>query len=233
MRDEPLDFLPMIFLLGVVVSICFGLIMPIYKDSRELVYNEVYDKTLARAEGEKYYDDIGEPFWTFQEAVLTLADQEYFMPSPRVIKIGNKAYKIQDESSLSDEAYSGPTDTYLPDTRGTLEAIFEQMRTTCNNINSVNGSINGLSGKAYKLKYTTRLTTGTVEGKTDDCYILCVVAKDRNGKYKYLEVRADGTINTEGKPAAVAKHDITTSAIQALITSNVTYQNTEYFILYE
>ena len=227
MKDEPIDFLPLILLLGVIISISFNFIMPLYKSSRELVYQEVYDKTVSKANGVIEYTKSTQdaPYWSFQEAVLTIAGQGYFMPSPRVLKIGNKAFKIQEDDNAA--AYSGPTTDFTPDTRGALSQVHSAMVTVGNAINSVSLT----SGKAFKLRYSMRFSTGTVEGRSDDCYTLCVVAKDEYGNFVFLEVKGDGTLDTQGKLAALVKCDITTDEIMQL-KGNPAYANVDYFILY-
>ena len=52
MHDSALDFITFIIVLGIVVAISFNLVIPIVKDSQQLVHQEQYDKTIQKAQGD-------------------------------------------------------------------------------------------------------------------------------------------------------------------------------------
>lgn len=195
MKDEALDFLPMILLLGLVVSISFRLIMPIYRESQELVYTERYDKTLQKIEGEQYYSNNStDPNLTYEEAILEIGSQSYFMPAPRVIDVGGKVFAIQPNSTSianPEEAYTATaTDEYIPGNRASLAMIKDAMYKWCTDYTARYGK------DGFKLKFAVRFTTSNIEGESDDCYSLYIVAIDKKGDQFYLRCKDNGYVET-------------------------------------
>lgn len=194
MKDEALDFLPMILLLGLVVSISFNLIMPIYKTSVELQYSESYDKTFAKVEGEQHkYDNSVLNGLTYEEMVLHLAAQTYFMPNPRVLDVGGEVFAIQPGAvTVTDPnaAYTAtPTDEYVPNNRATLENVRVALNDWCTRYTTRYGK------DGHNLVFAIRFTTGTIEGPTDDCYALYVKVVDGVGNEYWSKCLANGYID--------------------------------------
>lgn len=195
MKDEALDFLPMILLLGLVVSISFRLIMPIYRESQELVYKEQYDKTLQMVVGEQHYSNNStDPSLTYEEAILEIGSQSYFMPAPRVIDVGGKVFAIQPKATDiadPDSAYEATaTEDYIPGNRASLSMVKNAMYNWCNAYTA------RYSKDGFKLKFSVRFTTGDVEGASDDCYSLFIVAIDKAGNQFYLRCKENGYVET-------------------------------------
>lgn len=195
MKDEALDFIPMIVLLGLVISICFGLILPIYRESRELIYTESYDKVLGKVQGESRYrsGDNTINHLSYEEAILTLGGQSYFMPNPRIIDIGGKVYQVQASAiSMADPGtkYDGPTNEYIPGNRNTLKSIKDTLNNWCTEFSNKYGQ-NG-----FKLHFTIRFTAGVNEGESDDCYALYVIGLDEYRQEVYLKCLNNGYIES-------------------------------------
>ena len=202
MKDEGLDFLPMVLLLALVVFISFKLVMPIYYDSRQLEYSESYDKTVAKIEGEQHINNNSfDADYTYEELILTLANQTYFMPSPRVLDVFGYAYQIQMQATevvQPNESYTATAVVdYVPGNKSTLLDIKAKVYEWCNKFTDRYGK-NG-----FKLHFVIRLSRGTVEGASDDCYKIYVVAIYNDGTKEYLECFSNGTIGTVPEGAVV------------------------------
>lgn len=196
MKDEPLDIIPMIILLGIVVAISMNIMIPLYRGARELRYSERYDKAMTPIEGEMYNNstEVGEGY-NFTEMVLLLAKQTYFMPQPRVMDIGGSVVEIQPEAESMqnpNESYTEkPTEDYIPDSTGTAERVRQLLYNWC-------VSYTAKSGKdGFKLKFNMVFTVGDREGGSDDCYMLCVAARQEDGKTVYLKCLPNGEIETK------------------------------------
>lgn len=100
MQDSALDFMVFIIVLGVVVSIGFNLMVPMLKDSRNLYYQENYDKTVGELRGDRAALDY-DRCMSRDEIILTVMGQTYFMPKPGTIDIGGVKIEVANNIAFS------------------------------------------------------------------------------------------------------------------------------------
>lgn len=228
MKDEAFDFLPMIILLGIIIPICFGLSMNSYKYSREALYNERYDKTASQATGEVYYSNNSVyDNYSYEDAILAVSYQTYFMPSPRIIKIGDTAFSIQKDTpvnALPVEPYPYPVKEFIPQSRATLDDVAKAMNNWCDAYNNNNGLNTESTGSAYNLRFAIRFTVAELEKEADDCYSLYVVVYDSDGKKEYKRCLDGGNLDI---PASASVKYITIGAEG--VSWNLT-PGTDYYI---
>lgn len=109
MHDVALDFVVMILILGVVVATGFNLIIPVIKTIDNICYNETYDKTVGKLEGDKYIDTFDGCIGS-NDVILLAMGQTYFMPSPGILDIGGNIIEISDNISFSPNSLGVGTD---------------------------------------------------------------------------------------------------------------------------
>ena len=111
MHDSALDFI--IFIIIFVVASVFSVnaIIPLTKESKELVYDEQYDKTVQKLQGEKV-EIIGDGSMSIEEITLQIMGQSYFMPAPRKIRIGTDEYDIVVDKGFTPTSKSFGTPVY-------------------------------------------------------------------------------------------------------------------------
>ncbi|MBR1453188.1 MAG: hypothetical protein IJ593_00865 [Lachnospiraceae bacterium] len=204
MKDEAFDFLPLLLLLGITISLCFNLLMPNYYKSRDINQSEVYDKTAARIEGVQYYNNSildSSPDLTYEEAILTMGSQNYFMPEPRLIKIAGESFSVQTETvDFQDENVSyiyTNADVYIPNDRSTYREIKNAVYKWCNDFTSKSGR------SGFKLHFAIKYSIEKPTLQSDNCYSLCVVAYDAYGNRVYLGCEKDGYLSYKGKNIAI------------------------------
>lgn len=218
MKDEPLDFLPILVLLAIVIPICLGLGMKTYKNSVELVRNENYDKTVKQKVGEQYYSNNDTPSdMSYTEAVLTAVNQNYFMPIPRVIDAGTTVFQIQSESTELVNPGGSYSATefydYIPGGAGTRNKVHDSMLTWCETYDKEHKDILGSSRTSFAFSYNYRFTTGTEEGVSDDKYVLCIAAYDSDGNKMYLDCTYDKDASGSDKKTNIKGLDLPSSYI--------------------
>lgn len=182
MKDEPIDIIPFIILLGLVVSLSLGITMPMYRKALSIETDEVYDKTVADQTGAMYEKNNSSilPGYSYAEMVLYIANQSYFMPVPRVIDIGGEVVSIQAEAEEMKDPNASYTvkesEDYIPENYATLYRCQNMLNKWCSAYTTLHHS------DGHKLRFTIRFTTGDIENQSDDCYSLYVIGRDTTDK---------------------------------------------------
>lgn len=181
MRDEALDLVTMVLALAVTVGICLNLVTPLVKKAQEVSTEQIYNKTTQVKESTQ--DNAYLPYtlstsattdkdefngaFTYQEIILMLCNQNYFMPNPRVLDIGGKTFNIQSgEVGVADPTTGGTVaadSEYTPKSSGTYSEIKQAVDTWC----ALYGS------RDYYFKMI--LNVGDEEGTSDDVFALHVL----------------------------------------------------------
>lgn len=200
MKDEPLDIIPFILLLGIVIAISMNIMIPLYRDASMLKYDVNYDKTVSAIEGEMYYNnsEVSEGF-DYHEMVLLLGRQTYFMPMPRAIDIGGTVVAIQPDTTdvvKPGEGYTEPdAEMYIPDNSNTSALVRQKLYDWCTAFTAKTGK-NG-----FDLLFDIKFTTNEKEEASDDCYTVCVVAKDSEyGNLLKLRCLPGGNLESTNSP---------------------------------
>lgn len=197
MRDEPLDLIPLVVLLGIVVSISMGIMIPMYREAQQLKYEVSYDKVVTAVEGQTDDNEIADGY-SYTEMVLLISKQTYFMPQPRVIDIGGSVMAIQPEvtdvvNPGESYDYTGATTAFTPENVATASLVKSYLSNWCKAYSTKYPGTDG-----YKLCFDLRYTTGDEDGPQDDCYALYVLAKDKkSGDIFRLKCLANGLIETK------------------------------------
>ena len=204
MKDEATDIIILIILIGATIAIAFNTLVPTYRAARELQYDVVYDKSVKSLNGAYYGEDMNiDEGKTYEEMILTLGTQSYFMPTPRVLDICGNGYSIQSQAKAAGntsldkyadvgQAVEEITDDYIPNTETTLDDVKQALYTWGVNFRDKEDSSKIGIGYATKLKYSLRFTVGDSEELTDDCYSVYILAKDSIGKTHYFRCTAGG-----------------------------------------
>lgn len=95
MTEGILDVLVGVIVLGIVVSIAFGSVIPLVETSYSDKVSQMYDKTVSKTFGEDVsqlndYDGYMDKL----EAVLVTQVLDYGMPEPKVIKVRSTTVNI-------------------------------------------------------------------------------------------------------------------------------------------
>lgn len=223
MKDEPLDIIPMIVLLGLVVAISMSLIIPMYRDAQMLKYDVLYDKSVTSIEGgSEDIINIKDGF-TAAEVSLMVGGQSYFMPHPRIVDVCGTKLEIQPDAQSVDKVFDpnagnavDPDAPVGPDEGGAGDPdpgpdpgaggthgeeftpkTYETYVRVRNLINEWYIAYKAASSdaNASNLKFDIRFTTGDLETDDDDCYAVCVLGKDEFGKIRYLKCKSGGLID--------------------------------------
>ena len=198
MKDEALDFLPMLLLLGLTIFISFGLILPIYYTSRTMAYESTSDKTLKYMQGEQHIQNNNfDVDYNYPELIVALGSQTYFMPHPRVLDICGTVLEIEADSTTivqPNEKYTATvTADYIPGNLSTMQEIKNIVYNWCA---AASGKYSGFD--PFKLHFAIRFTTGSAEGASDDCYAVFVVALNDDGTKEYYRCKSGGIIDFRG-----------------------------------
>lgn len=95
MVEGALDLLIMIFVLAACLSVCMGLMVPIVKDSKQLVYDEIYNKSVDKLAGDRILPS-SEFCVPASKITLCSMGQKSFMPEPRQISIAGTYIDVGD-----------------------------------------------------------------------------------------------------------------------------------------
>lgn len=195
MKDEATDVIPFILLLGVVLSLCMNIILPMYKESKILKYDEIYDKTLTKVEGEQYeYNNSYFPGFSYSEIILVASSQTYFMPTPRVVRLGDSIFAIQAKVVQVNQP-NAPTipnsQNYIPDNLDTANIIKNAIYKWCLDYSTRYGS------DGFKLRFQLRFTPAETESTDDDCYSLYVIGNTDANDLIYLRCLSDGEVEVK------------------------------------
>ena len=111
MLDGVLDFLVMVLVLGLVTGTSMNLTIPIVDEVNQLAYDEIYDKTAPNIQGDNYVYE-GDGCLTYEELILTIMNQTYFMPKPRMLDVCGEVLAVKpdqpDDSGVIDEGGEPP-----------------------------------------------------------------------------------------------------------------------------
>lgn len=117
MLDGILDFLVMVLVLGIVTGTSLNMTIPIVNETKQIRYDEIYDKTATSIGGEQANEYDGDGCMSYDEIILTVMSQSYFMPKPRLIDICGEVLAIKAEQP--DEVDPGETPSF--DISSTIE----------------------------------------------------------------------------------------------------------------
>lgn len=193
MKDETFDLIPLVILLGILVSLSMKLMVPLYRDSQNLKYDVRYDKTVTASDNYLYdtTSSVGIGY-SYEELILMLGKQSYFMPSPRKIDLCGKLIGIKADTvdkknldNLSDDLDI----MYVPDDIQTTIDIKQILQDWCNKYTQNYGE-NG-----FNLQFEVRFTTGNTEDDEDDCYAVYILGKNSLGEIKRLKCLDGGKVD--------------------------------------
>lgn len=184
MHDSALDFVTFIIVLGIVVAISLNLVIPIVKDSQQLVYQEQYDKTIEKIQG-----DMAEPqtdgSYSIEETVLQIMGQSYFMPEPRIISIAGTEIEVRENVGFTPLSKPIGNNAYLAIenwAKAFVEEFGDNDLTKFNNKIFNKGlkaeSLPGIKDMRFRIKFDYGDLDETSGGKpadTDDTYALYVI----------------------------------------------------------
>lgn len=191
MKDEGLDFIPMILLLGLSIFVALNCIFPIWRESRE-AYAETYDKSLGKIQGVQYMpNNSTDSHLSYEDLIVTLATQSGFLPYPPVLDVCGDKYIVQHTDET--DSLVGAIE-YTPDNRDTVESIKQSIHNwsnACSNYYTLSGSqING-----FKLHFKVKYTPGTLEETSDDCYSVFCIGINSEGVEEYFRCLPGGKID--------------------------------------
>lgn len=196
MVDGILDFLAMVLLLGIVTYTSMGLTVPIIKEAQQLRYDEMYDKAATHLAGEQANEYTGDGCMSYDEIILTVMNQSFFMPKPRLIDICGETLSIQAEQPEEKD----PTAPPIFDTDGTVEFIPDSVDIG----NWVRNKIDywykasEFYGKldANNLRFCIEYTLGGTEQESDNMYALFILHQAEGEEEPTLHrCLADGKIS--------------------------------------
>lgn len=154
MQEPALDFIIFVVILGLVVTLSFGLIIPLVNESNNLVYSVKYDKTVEKAQGELINSD-NDDCLTLEEIVLQVMGQSYFMPEPRKINLA--------VANAGDEIKILAAEGFSPDSKAIAIRAHKQITNWANSFAS-KGKCNLDSRLAM---YGKQFTGGSIPSKAD------------------------------------------------------------------
>lgn len=111
MDNSAVDFIVLIVLLGVIIAVCINLSVPMLKESKELMYQENYDKTVTALKSERFEDGY-DGCMSVQEVVICILSQNFFMPNPRIIDIAGQQIKVFNTAGYSPYALDVGNEAY-------------------------------------------------------------------------------------------------------------------------
>ena len=245
MKDEALDFLPLIIVLGLVIPICFGLVIPIYNSSREAYFSEVYDKSMKKVEGYEYIlNNSNSPDFTYTEMIMLLGTQNDYLAKPKVMEVGRKVFEVQGqvESTDGEIEYTGATTAYLTGNVQMLDDASSAMSSLCSTLNSKINEIrmysSGAAGStgisATRALYNIIYYPGTKEGTSDDTFVVCLAGLDSMGNKIYFPCHKSGSSIVIDKVSSTAS-----SKLMMIQNSEAEYIKSkpvagiEYYVLYK
>lgn len=194
MKDEAFDIIPLIVLLGILVSLSMGIMIPLYRDSQTLKYDVKYDKTVTASDG-YLYDNTSEVEigYSYEEIILMLGKQSYMMPSPRRIDVCGSMMGIEADTADGADPTTGVAADldvfYVPDDMATILRIKQIMQDWCTKYTQIYGE-NG-----FNLQFEVRFTTGDTEDESDDCYAVFILAKNNLNEIIRLKCLENGYID--------------------------------------
>ena len=179
MIDGVLDLVLMIFVLGIVISTMFGLVTPLVRQTNELKYDEIYDKTAAELNGLNANEYKGDGCMSYDELILTIMRQTYFMPKPRMIDVCGKILGIKEENVSADGSTTIKADQVFEPNSVDIGAWVVSTLDEWHKSSPI-------SGVDFRdLRFTILYDLGDTEEEIDDMYALFVLW---NGKlYKCLK----------------------------------------------
>ena len=176
MVDGILDFLVMILVLGLVVGASLYMTLPLVDETKQMVYEEIYDKTADMVKGEQAneYEDDG--YMSYDEIILTVMGQSYFMPKPRAIDICGQVLAIKAEQPVEKDPTVPPSfdfDDAIEFTPNSSD-IGNFVRNTINSWYQLSDAKKlGISIK--DLRFSLEYTVGDTEQESDNMYALFVL----------------------------------------------------------
>lgn len=102
MVEGALDFVIMVFVVAACLSVCMGLMVPMVKESKQLVYDEIYNKSVDRLDGDRV---LTNPEVCVPAGKISLCGmgQKSFMPEPRKIGIAGEMIDVGDTGATGDD----------------------------------------------------------------------------------------------------------------------------------
>lgn len=174
MVDGILDFLVMILVLGIVTGTSLNLTIPIVNETSQIRYDEIYDKTAQSIGGEQANEYNGDGCMSYDEIILTIMGQSYFMPKPRMIDVCGEVLAIKAEQPEEVDL----TDTPSFDIKDAVE--FTPNSADIGNWvrNKLDSWYNASELKGIPindLRFCVQYDLGDTEQKSDDMYAVFVL----------------------------------------------------------
>ncbi len=189
MHDSALDFLVFVLALGISIAIGFNLVVPILKQSNELYYSEIYDKTADKLEGDQAMN-TDDGCMTRDEIALSAMGQTYFMPEPGHLTVAGTDIVVANNLAFS------PNSTN----------IGSQVLTALNNwhsafINSSTASkFTGIPTVVTSARFRIEFDMNNADNKTDDSYSVYILLKRNTAgaKYELYKCISGGKVQDKG-----------------------------------
>lgn len=166
MHDSALDFLTFVLVLSVVTILSFNITLPVVKESRELYYSEIQDKTIGRTDGELVRTDE-EEYMTKNEVMLQMIGQNQFMPAPGKIIICGEEVQVTNNLAFS------------PNSAGlgaTVSSLIDNWFTQFYN-SSLKNKFEGVPSNPNEAKFKLMFDMNNPDIKDDDTYSLYIKLK--------------------------------------------------------
>lgn len=176
MVDGILDLLIMILILGTVVSASLGMTLPLVDETKQMVYEEIYDKTADIIDGDQSNEYNGDGCMSYDEVILTVMGQSYFMPKPRVIDICGQVLAI--EAEQPEEKDPGTPPSFDIEDAIEFTPNSTQVGVTVRNLidswyQKSEAKNRGISIK--ELRFSIEYTLGETEQESDNMYALFIL----------------------------------------------------------
>lgn len=198
-RDEAWDIILMVLVLGIVIPITLGLILPMMAETKELVYDEIMSKSAVGMQGEQFRThDTFDGGYTYEQAIALLSKQSYFMPEPRILNIGGQYLSVAADTvnpnipasaEQPGSKYEDDATLYVPNNLNTMIVVQKYLSTWCQQYSARYGE-NG-----YKLKFICQYDVAEDEGEADDRYSVFVLGY-ADGKPQRFLCEPNGIIKT-------------------------------------
>ena len=187
MQDSALDFLIMVIILGVVLLIGFGVTVPLVEKSKQLQYQQTYDKTVGELNGDKapeQYDGC----LSCNEIALQTMGQTYFMPTPGFIMIAGTKIIV-----ANNVAFSPNSEPIGNQADSALSSWFSQF--TASYKTSIANKPTSLSTARFRIMYDMNNTIDT----SDDSYsVFILLTRASTGKQEFFKCTSGGGITDGG-----------------------------------
>lgn len=187
MNDLALDFLVFVLVLGISIGIGMNLVVPVLKDSKELYYSEIYDKTVDKLEGDKTIN-TDDGCSSINEIVLEVMGQTYYMPDPGRLNIAGTEISVSNNIAFSPNSANIGTDTKVATTDW-----YNQFQS-----NTASKFI-GKPASIELARFRVAFDMNNADITTDDTYALFIrLKKDSSSGYELYKCISGGRVQSKG-----------------------------------